>query len=277
MVISSEIASSSQVVAAGLALELLENLDLTYQVVPDYDDTENVIVGWNNDEFLYFVAFSKLPPGWLDPEVWIEGFIRDINSASERGTFRVLDRGKDKSIGGYDLTYIKISFVLKGDEETKVQLVYFISNHENSYVAFATPASQGAESKLDREVASIMNTSHSPASNVTPLIIRNEDQYIGRWSGGYQDRLNRLVEVVFELRPDLTFLRKEVVVGENDSEFSGVWSVSKNTLHWTYLYGKPTSQGSKSVETDEISAFASNKMTLTSEAFQSRIVMHRIG
>ena len=275
MVFSSQVYSEPQVVADGLAIELLETLDITYQIVPDYDDTENVIVGWDGDEFQYFIAFSKLPPGWLDADVWIEGFTRDINAAGERNTFRDLDRGSNKSKGGYDLTYINISFIPKGEQKPQIQLIHFITDQKSSYLAFATPVSIAGESKLGTEVISILQTSHSPASNVTPLIRRNEDRFFGVWVGGYEDSLKGPVEVVFELKPDLTFTRKEVVEGEKDGVYTGVWSISNNILSWTYLYGTPTSQDSKTSDTDEISSFTGDAMVLISEDSQSRLVMQR--
>lgn len=275
MVFSSQVYSEPQVVADGLAIELLETLDITYQIVPDYDDTENVIAGWDGDEFQYFITFSKLPPGWLDANAWIAGFTRDINAASERNTFKLLDRGSNKSRDGYDLTYIKISFVPKGEKESQNQFVHFITDHKNSYLAFATAISVAGESKLETDVISILQTSHSPVSNVTPLIRKNEDRFVGIWAGGYEDRLKGHIEVIFELKHDLTFTRKEVVAGEKDGIYSGVWSISNNIISWTYLYGKPTSQESKSTESDTISSFTGGTMVLTSEALQAELVMQR--
>lgn len=275
MAMSSHGYSEQQVVANGLAIELLETLDITYQIVPDYDDTEYVIAGWDGDEFQYFITFSKLPPGWLDAGVWIAGFMRDINAASERNTFKVLDRGSNKSSGGYDLSYIRISYILKDENLPQNQLVHFITDHRNSYLAIATAVSAAGENKLGPEVASILKTSHAPASNIMPLIRKNEDRYFGMWHGGYVDKLKGQVEIIFELKPDLTFTRKEVIAGEKDGVYSGVWSISNNIFSWTYLYGKPTSQESKSVETDKISFFDGNKLVLISKKPQTELVLQR--
>jgi len=275
MILSSQAYSESQVVADGLAIELLGTLDLTYQIVPDYDDTESVVAGWDGDEFQYFVAFSKLPPGWLDADVWIAGITRDMSAASERNSLEVLERGSFKSSGGYDLSYIGISFILKGEQEPQSQVVCFITDHKNSYMASATPTSESGEAKLRSEVISILKTSHSPASNITPLIRNNEERYFGIWIGGYEDNMKRNVDVIFELKNDLTFSRKEVITGETDAVYSGVWSISENTLNWTYLYGKPTTQGSKYVENDTISSFNGDVLVLMSEDKKTELVMQR--
>lgn len=274
MVLSSQVHSETQVVADGLAVELLESLDLTYQTIPDYD-TENVLAGWNGDEFKYFVTFSKLPPGWLDADVWVAGFTRDINAASEGGSLRILDRGNFKSSGGHDLSYIEISFIPKGEKDEQYQLVHFITDHESSYLAFATPVSESGITKLRSEVCNILKTSHSPPPNITPLIRRNEDRYIGLWAGSYENDLKGAVEIIFELKKDLTFARKEVMEDENYTVYTGVWSVNGNTLNWTYLYGKPTSQGSKSTETDTIASFDGETLVLRSEDENTKIILQR--
>ena len=275
MVLSSQVYSESQVVADGLAIEILDTLDLTYQIVPDYDDTESVVVGWDGDEFQYFVAFSKLPPGWLDADVWIAGFTRDMGAASEPNSLKVLDKGSFKSGGGYDLSYIDISYILKGEQVSQYQAVYFITDHKDSYLAFATPVSENGEVKLRSEVINILKTSHYPASNITPLIRKNEDRYIGIWLGSYKDKMKRNVDVTFELKSNLTFSRKEVISGEKDAVYTGVWSISENTLSWTYLYGKPTTQESKSSETDTISSFDGDTLVLMSKYERTEVVMRR--
>ena len=275
MVLSSQVYSEPQVVADGLAIDLLESMDLTYQIVPDYDETDSVVAGWNGDEFQYFVAFSKLPPGWLEADVWITGFARDINAASERNSLKVLDRNSYKSSGGYELTYIEISFIPKGEQEYRKQLVHFITDRKNSYLAFATPTSESGEEKLRSEVIRILNTAHASVSNITPLIRRNEDRYIGLWVGSYVDKKQKTVEVTFELKSDLTFARKDSIADEKDGIYSGAWSISNNTLNWTYLYGKPTSQESKSVDTDSISSFTGNKMVLNVEGAKTELILQR--
>ena len=275
MFASSQVFSEPQVVADGLAIDLSETLDITYQIVPDYDDTEHVIAGWDEDEFQYFITFSKLPSGWLDPDVWIAGFTRDINAASERNTFKVLEKGTYKSSGGYEVTYIKISFTPKGESEAQNQTAHFITDHKNSYLAFATPVSEAGINKLETEVVSILKTSHTPDSNIIHLIRKNEDRYFGIWAGGYVDSSKRFVEVVFELKRDLTFARKEVIAGEKDGVYSGVWSISNNILSWTYLYGKPTTQGAKSVESDIVTSFTSDSLVLTSEVSEIELTMQR--
>lgn len=233
------------------------------------------VAGWDGDEFQYFVAFSKLPPGWLDADVWVAGFTRDMNASGKRRSFKVLDRGSYKSIAGHELTYIEISFIPKGDQEPQEQLVHFITDRISSYLAFASAISESGKDKLGSEVKGILKTSHAPGSNITPLIRRNEDRYIGIWAGSYIDDENRSVEVSFELKPDLTFARKDVIEGESDGIYTGVWLSSNDTLSWTYVYGKPTTQSSKTVETDSISSFTGDTMVLTSESSKSELIVRR--
>ncbi|MBA6401106.1 hypothetical protein H4J75_09425 [Colwellia sp. BRX10-1] len=267
--------SDSQVVADGLAIDLMETLDLTFQVIPEYDETENVLAGWNGDEFQYFVAFSKLPAGWLNAEKWISGFIRDIHAASETGSYNLLDKGNYKSNGKFDLNYIEISFIPKGEQETRKQLVHFITDHKNSYLAFATPTSDNGANVLQSEVISILKTSHLPTSNIIPLVIKNEDKYIGIWNGQYVDKDDKVVQVIFELKADLTFARKDSIEGKQDSVNSGGFFISNNKISWTYLYGKPTNQESRTKETNTISSFSGDTMILILDNSNIEIVLKK--
>lgn len=275
MIFSSSVYSDSQVVADGLAIDLLENLDITYQIIPDYDETEYVVAGWSGDEFQYLLTFTKLPPGWLDADKWVSGYTRDINAASEAGSFKILNTGNYKSDGEYSLNYIEISFIPKDEKESRKQLVHFITDNKNSYVAFASPTSASGEDKLQSEVISILKTSHLPTSNIVPLIVKNEDKYLGLWSGHYVDKDNNTVQVMFELKTDLTFARKETIEGKVDSVNTGIWSVSNNEFSWTYLYGKPTNQDSRTKETNTISSFTGDTMILVSQTPEIEIVLKK--
>lgn len=265
MVLSSKSNPVVQVVADKLAIEILETLDFTYQVIPSYDETEEVLARWDNDELQYFVAFSKLPPGWLNADVWIKGFIRDITAASEKRTLKILNKGSFASTSAYNLDYLEVSYVLKGATDSSPQLIHFITDHKNSFLAFTTPISKIKMENVSLEVSNILKTTHVPTLNVVPLIIKNEDKYLGLWVGNYKDKLNRDVNVIFELKKDLTFARKETMKNESDAAYTGIWSISGNLLNWTYLYGKPTSQDRKSSETDEIISLKGNILTLSSE------------
>lgn len=275
MFFSSHVYSDSQVVAHGLAVDLLETLDLTFQVIPEYDETENVLAGWNGDEFQYFVAFSKLPAGWLNAEQWISGFTRDISAASETGSFNLLDKGYYKSNGKFDLNYIEISFIPKGEQEKRKQLVHFITDHKNSYLAFATPTTDNGANVLLSEVIRILKTSHLPTSNISPLVIKNEDKYIGLWNGQYVDKDDKVVQVIFELKKDLTFVRKDSIEGKESSINSGIFFISNNEISWTYLYGKPTNQDSRTKETNSISSFSGDTMILILSNSNIEIMLKR--
>jgi hypothetical protein len=275
MVYSSHAYSDSQVVADGLAIDLLETLDLTFQVIPEYDETENVLAGWNGDEFQYFIVFSKLPAGWLNADKWISGFTRDISSASETGSFNILDKGNYKSDGNFDLNYIEISFIPKGEQETRKQLVHFITDYKNSYLVFATPTSNTGANVLLSEVISILKTSHLPTSNIIPLVMKNEDKYIGLWNGQYVNKADKVVQVIFELKADLTFSRKDSIAGKEDNVNSGVFFISNNEISWTYLYGKPTNQESRTKEKNTISSFSGDTMILILSNSNIEIVLKK--
>lgn len=256
--------SEAQVVAEGLEIEMLETLDLMYQVVPDYDDKENVVTGWDGDRFLYLIEFNKLPPQWLNAQIWIDNFASDIRSASRSDAYQMIDCGCQKSSGGFYLCYILISYILEGEQDRVVQLVCHMSDRQNAYSAIATPVSERGRVKLAEEVLSILKTSRAPASNVVALNRMREERYFGAWRGDYTDEFDRVVTVEFRLMEDLTFVCKKVIADESDGVYAGIWSISKNVISWQYLYGRPAMQVDKSTEVDEIRSFTGDTLLLVS-------------
>ncbi|HHO69816.1 MAG TPA: hypothetical protein ENK12_12410 [Gammaproteobacteria bacterium] len=250
-------------------------LDLTYQRIPDYDDTEHVVAGWKGDDFQYFVTFSKMPPGWLDADAWMTGFIHDLGVASEDGSLEVQGGGAFRSGGGFDISYIGVTYILRGEQEVRYQLVYFITDGRNSYLSLATRIGGIAVPQFEAEVKSILESTHHPSTNVSALIQRSEDRYFGFWVGGYAGGKKGGVDVIFELKDDMTFSRKEASDGERNAEYTGVWSISGDSFSWTYLYAEPATQEGRSTETDTISSFDGDTLILVSEDGQRRLVMQR--
>lgn len=268
MDLSSNIHSESQIVADGLAIDLVNHFDLTYQTIPDYDNTENVLASWEGDECAYFISFSKLPPGWLDADVWIGGFTRDINSASEGRSLKIFNRGHYKSKDMFVLSFVEISYIPRGENDEIFQLVNFITDKKNSYLAFATSVADGGKQKIQTEVTTILETSHKPASNIVPLIRKNEDKYIGFWVGDYFDNKGNRFEIAFDLKDDLTFARRTIANDGDEDVYTGVWSVNNDALIWTYLYGKPSSGTGKSEDIDTIEIFDGTTLVINSNGIQ---------
>jgi hypothetical protein len=272
---TSQIDSEYQVVANGLGLELPGNFDITYQIIPAYDDSENILAGWDDEELQYFMAFSKLPPGWLDANTWISGFSRDIQAASKSGTFKIKDKGVYPSNSGLKVSYIELTYTLKDDVDEQHQLASFITDNKNSYIAVATSASTNGSIKMLSEVPEILRSTSTPPMNVGHFQRKNENKYIGIWVGCYENVQKQRVDVAFELKADLTFTRRESVDGESDALYSGTWSISSSELSWTYLYGKPTTQGSKSSEVDEILSFDGENLLLASKVGSIKMSVQR--
>ncbi|HVK98185.1 MAG TPA: hypothetical protein VM553_00160 [Dongiaceae bacterium] len=265
MIVSLHARAGDQLVAEGLAVEMVEGLDLTYQILPSYDENEKVLMGWNGDKAQYFVGFMKLPPGWLDANVWIAGFKRDITAASERDTFKVLNQGTAKSRGGFSYSFVDVTFVQKGGTQLQKMQVHFIANNKHSYVATATAVTDAGEAKMRGEVKQIIATAYAVRADASLPATRTEDRYVGVWQGTTTDAKNRTVTITFQLKADLTFARKETVEGEKDAVFTGAWFVSANQLVWTYLYGKPTTLDAKAPEeTDNITSVSEEELVLVS-------------
>ena len=77
----SQAQAQNLILPGGLAVDPDSSLDLTYQVIADYDPVQKVIAGWTGDKLKYFVSVEKLPSGWTDHNKYFQGLLRDLRAA----------------------------------------------------------------------------------------------------------------------------------------------------------------------------------------------------
>jgi hypothetical protein len=70
------------VMAQGLAIDIGEEIDLTYQVVESYDENEKVLAGWKGDGLQYFITLEKLPDGLQNGRDYFTALLRDLRALS---------------------------------------------------------------------------------------------------------------------------------------------------------------------------------------------------
>jgi hypothetical protein len=100
---SNETSDADVVVERGLALYFPEHLDLTHQIVPEYDTLKPVVAGWRGDDLIYLISFLKLPPGWLDFEVWFNGFMSEMQLGCEPEGIELVSKDSYGAPGEFSL------------------------------------------------------------------------------------------------------------------------------------------------------------------------------
>lgn len=254
--------SETQIVARGLAIELPEHLDLTYQIIPEYDEREYVLAGWNGEDLLYFMTFEKLPSGWLEADRWFAGLMRDLRAASGGKPVDVLDRGSYPSAGAYSIHYMEYRFNLDGGPETQHQIASFLGDSGNSYVVSSTLVDAAAAGQMHAETVDILKTARAPTANVTPLKRHDEDNYIGTWTAETGAGHGDILVTLIELKKDLSFTMQRHLNDEPVIAYSGAWSSSDGSIHLTYLYRDPDTPAYELPEPDRVLAFDGESMVL---------------
>jgi hypothetical protein len=260
------------VVPEGLSFEPPEGLDLTYQVLPSYDDKEKVIAGWAGERLQYFVAISRLPAGWTDAQAYQAGMARDLRAAWDE--MRVGRRDSYRATAGLSgnvVEYIKVS--TDPDRPSTTIFVHHLSDGQRAFVATvsvvppATPARVFDEALRLMRSAGLGNRSEKPA--------RSEDAFVGTWT--IEERLpdGRIALARTELKADLSF-RTQMQVGQQlVLEASGVWSRSANQLHWTYLYSQPALPAGRRDDIDTVVAAGSDIIIVRSTLSGKERTMRR--
>lgn len=262
--LTTNVSSNSLIVENGLLITPPKTLDLTYQTIPSYDETQKLLVGWEGENLQYFISFSKLPPGWLEADVWFAGLKRDLKAASNSNEITIIKEGNFKSIGKLNGSYIEYQYTLKGEETPIHQVANFLSDNSSSYIAFATLSSNNASKNMLSDTISVLKTADISSSSFSTQV-RNEDKYVGNWSGSTKLPDGRIIITNFELKNDLSFSGKISIGTKLLMENSGVWSVGGNTFTWDYLYSNPPLPAGSETDFDTIKSFDGDNMLLVSK------------
>lgn len=252
----------THIVAKGLAIQIPDELDITYQTLPFYDDHEFCLARWFSESLQYVMAINKLPDGWLDAEKWMAGFQRDMRSLSKWGSCK---EGKSEvfvSPAGFAISSLEMYYVIKGEDVQRHQIMSYLTDYKNAYTVPTTPFTPEAEDVMFSESKMILGTAFAPEDTITLFPQKKENVYFGHWVGASTTKTGGVMVVEFQLASDYTFVRTDKVKGESDAITSGVWSVVGDEFYWTYGRGLPTTQARKSVEVNRVVSINDNEMVL---------------
>lgn len=244
----------------GLSVEPPEQLDLTYQAIPAFDEKEKVIAGWSGKKLQYFVVVDKLPPGYLDATAYFSGLARDLRAA-----WGAVDEGKTISyrtpsgISGSAAIFSKPS---NSDSRKTTVVVHFMTDGEQSFVAMATVIPPAAVGRVLEDTTSLFKT--ASVSAVTGHVERSEDELVGVWVGEETLPDGRSLVSTTELKRDLSFSTTSRIDDTIIFVATGVWSRTADRLYWEYLYSKPLLPKNKRRDKDRILSIQADKIELQS-------------
>lgn len=260
--LSAQAQASTLAHPAGLAFEPDASLDLTYQVVPAFDENEKFIVGWAGTQLQYVIAVEKLPPEWVDADAYINGLLRDFLTSGR--TVETHASGKYKTRSDMRVNYVEIHSKSQNQTEPTRQIAYFITNGKLSFLAVATLVNK-AQAKRALEETKLLFTSAAVSTATQPLPRQfSETPYVGtwQWTGALPD--GSASTAIVRLEENLNFRTEVTRAGALIFAANGVWSVSEKRLHWTYINSQPPLPDDKKEDEDEIIALTSDRLVLRS-------------
>lgn len=260
---------------SGLSIEPPADMDLTFQLVPAYDDNEKVIARWRGDDLQYFVSVNRLPAGYLDAKSYLSGFERDLRSAWS--TLVVGRKSTYKAKDGLSGTVVEYSKPAKGEAPGVTLIVHFIADGKASFIATASPVAQGAAgAAFDETVRLFKSAAFSKPGADSGPVMRDEDELVGKWTS--EDSLpdGRKISSTLELKRDLSFATTVSMQGTAIFSATGVWSKSAEGLHWTYLYSSPALPADKREDDDQIVSLTESALTLKSALSGRERVFKRV-
>lgn len=260
---------------AGLSIEPPESLDLTYQVVPAYDEKAKVIARWDGEQLQYLVNVSKLPPGYLDAKSYLGRLERDVQKA-----WSALVVGRQSTYtarNGLTGTVVEFSKPGKADTPALTLVTHFITDGKSSYIATASPIGRTPITQVFDETVRILES----ATTITPIsdtgrAPSSEDEMLGIWTS--EDSLpdGRRISSRVELNADLSFKTTAAVNGTTFFTATGVWSRNAGNIHWIYIYANPELPADKREDDDQLLSITASSMTLKSALSNKERIFTRV-
>jgi len=248
---------------AGISLDPPENLDLSYQIVPSYDEEQEVIARWNGEKLQYYVSVEKLPPGYLDAKSYLTGLARDIGKA-----WSGINLGKQSTYttaSGLAVSVVEFSKPAKGDAPVTTLVVHFITDGKSSFVAVASPIAPTSSTVVFNETVQLFQAASITDPRLVPARkAKSEDELVGIWSGEESLADGSKISTIFELKSDGSFATTVTLAGKDIFAATGVWSKEASKIHWTYINASPELPADKREDEDHIISITPTSITLKS-------------
>lgn len=102
-----------------LHVNLPENIDITFQVIPEYSDSEEVICGWLESELKYIITADDPPGGMVHENYW-SGMLETLKGNSDNRILKIIASDEYESLFGERITCKIFQTTLDGDEHNHI-------------------------------------------------------------------------------------------------------------------------------------------------------------
>ena len=108
-----------------------KGLDVTFQLLEEYDPNQKLVMGWNGEESLFTMVVDE-QPGGEKVELYWKGILQEMKKTS---AIDVAHEGNFTSNSGLEITYKVIALNIDG--QPVLQIYYLVRNDKIAYWAIA--------------------------------------------------------------------------------------------------------------------------------------------
>lgn len=249
----------------GLSVELDGELGLAFETVPSYDASKKMLTHRTGDKLHYFISVNRLPRGSSNAGQYFTRLLRDLNAASAEQSVELIEQGQYKSDSGVSGSYIEYAFTPTNSNRAQHQVAHYLTSSGRSYIAIAALIDESAAHRMLPDSISAFRTASISLANSPGPKNPDEARLVGHWWGAEITEDGQTLTAHVELKPDLSFNGNASIDGNIVMEYSGVWSVTDNLLHWDYLYSKPQLLANAKSDTDEIVSVDGKNLVVNSQ------------
>jgi hypothetical protein len=249
---------------SGFTVDPPASLDVTFQVVPTYDEQEMVFAGWSGEKLDYFVAAEKLPPKYLDPSAYFTAVAHDLRAAW--GGLQV-GRQSTYKAGSLAGTVTEFTKPAKDGAGPTTLFMHFLTDGRVSFVATATVVPPATPTSVLDRSTQLLKTAHLAA---VPAALApqpsNESPLAGTWTTDDKLPDGRPLKARVVLSADRSFRTEVSTPGRVLFAATGAWSKQGDTLHWIYLRSEPPLPADKREDQDTVVSHDGTTLVLKSRA-----------
>lgn len=137
--LSSSIAFSEQIhLDDDLTVEPAAALELSFDIIPDYDANKKVLISKTGEKLQYFISVRKLPQGEISAGKYFTQMLGELSASSEEASVELMEQGQYKTETGVSGSYIEYVFKPNGSDRSHQQIAHYLTSGGRSFVAIAT-------------------------------------------------------------------------------------------------------------------------------------------
>lgn len=248
----------------GLRIDPPADVDVTYQVVPSYDDKENVIAVWNGEKLQFFITQEKLPPGHEEAKSYLSLLVADLRKA-----WGGIELGRQVAIpsaNGVTLTTVELSKPAKAGSLPSTLFMTHVVARDSAYMlqAVVVPTAMPDEvyAKLVKLLRAVSFDTIASAPEAASLT--EESPLVGTWESEAVTPQGLPSRVFVDLKPDRSFETKVTVSGKEIFSGSGAWSLNGTELNWVYIHTRPELPAARREDADKLVAIEGDSFVVRS-------------